>query len=195
MNKMLLFLCVIGQFCYAQNLIHFKMCDVSNGKVKSIKIVEPQQCIQEWDFLENGRISSYEVNGYKFDYEWIGDKEAKCSLSHEGAFMQSDYMYINSFTNEFYDFDAGDINTKLWFNKNGCQDHSVITQNNQSLINTYYYENEDDDYPYKIETETGIFRQVTFIHVLKRDSLNNVIEYSVTCNGQTINYVRNISYY
>lgn len=60
---------------------------------------------------------------------------------------------------------------------------------------TYSYKNADDDFPYKIEQELGMQKQTLFVQIIKRDFLNNVIEFTQTSNGQTIKCVREIIYY
>lgn len=51
-------------FCNAQNILNFKMCDVYYGKVKTIKIIQPEQMAAVAEFSEEGLISSYETGGY-----------------------------------------------------------------------------------------------------------------------------------
>lgn len=182
-------------FCNAQNIINFKMCDVYYGKVKTIKVIQPEQMAAVAEFSEEGLITSYETGGYKYIYEWIDKEEAKCSLTSGDVTLQSAFIYINNYTDEYYDFDAGAINMKLWFNKYGKLDHGLISQNNQCMKCTYNYKNADDDFPYKIEQELGMQKQTLFVQIIKRDSHNNVIEFTQTSNGQTIKCVREIIYY
>lgn len=67
--------------------------------------------------------------------------------------------------------------------------------NGNKMYSTYYYNNDSDLYPYKIENRMGTQSQTIFVNVEKYDSKGNAIEFTNSCNGITIQQKRLITYY
>lgn len=190
--QLIFLLCGIA--AYGQDVLDFRMCDVYRGKVKSIVVTSPEAMQSEVEFSVDGKIRYMKNATFKVDYEWNSDEELKLNISNTQG-TQSFYIYINEYRKDFYDYDMGEANMKIWFRDNGSLDKKEMTQNGNKMTSTYYYNNDSELYPYKIENRMGTQTQVVFINVEKCDSEGNAIVFSQSCNGITIQQKRIISYY
>lgn len=190
---LLLFL-LCGITTYGQDVLDFRMCDVYKGKVKSIVVTSPETMQSEAEFSIDGKIKSMRNSSFRVDYEWVNESELKLNIanSHES---QNLYIYINEYRKDYYDYDIGEGNVKIWFKDNGSIDKKEMIQNENKMTSTYYYNNDSDLFPYKIENQSGTQKQVIFVNVEKLDSEGNAVIFSQTCNGITVQQKRKISYY
>lgn len=180
---------------YSQELTP-KMLNVYNGKVKSITILEPE--VQKgvvYEFQEDGRIKAVIQNTMKSIFNWLSDDEAKCELLNDGIVVETAYLYINEYSELFYDYDAGTVNIKMWFKDNGAVSHGEILNNGTIFKTEYFYHNDSDIAPYKIVNQVGTQTQTTFVKINKVDKQGNITEFVQTCNGQSIKSKRIIKYY
>lgn len=177
-----------------QDLLDFRMCDVYKGKVKSIVVTSPENMQSEMKFSVDGKIKSMKNPMFQIDYEWNSDNELKLNVSNSQE-AQSFYIYINEYRKDYYDFDMGEGNVKIWFRDNGSHDKKEITQNGNKMVSTYYYHNDSDLYPYKIENKMGTQTQVIFVCIEKKDSEGNAVVFTQSCNGFTVQVKRKITYY
>lgn len=190
--QLLFLLC--GITAYGQDILDFRMCDVYNGKVKSIVVTSPEMMQSEIEFSLDGKTKYMKNSTFQIDYEWKSDEELKLNIRNSQE-SQNYYIYINEYRKDYYDYDLGEMNMKIWFRNNGSLDKKEITQGGNKMISTYYYHNDSELYPYKIENRMGTQTQIVFINVEKCDSKGNAIVFSQTCNGITIRQEREISYY
>lgn len=177
---------------YGQDILDFRMCDVYKGKVKSIVVTSPEQ--MEAEFTIDGKIKHMKNSMFNVDYEWTSDEELKLiiSNSHES---QTFYIYINDYRKDYYEYEMGEGNMKIWFRDNGSLEKKELTQNGNKIKTTYYYHSDTEMYPYKIETRMGTQTQVIYVNVEKYDSEGNAIVVSQSCNGITVRQKRTIYYY
>ena len=185
---------VCGIVAYGQDILDFRMCDVFNGKVKSIIQTSPEMIQNEVEFMIDGRVRHYKNKMFEVNYEWISDEELKLEVTTSQG-SQIVYMYINEYRKEYYDIDFAESNCKIWFRDNGGIDRKEMRQNGVKATQTYYYHSDSDLYPYKIESIMGTQSQVIYINVEKYDSKGNAIIYSQTSNGVTFQCKRIKTYY
>ncbi len=183
-----------GITAYSQDILDFRMCDVYKGHVKSIIVTSPETMQFEAEFSFNGKIKYMKNLTYQVDYEWNSDEELRLNVrnSQELHFF---YIYINEYRKDYYDYDIGEVNVKIWFRANGSLDRKEVTQSGNKMIATYFYHNESELYPYKIQNRVGTQTQVIFVNVEECDSKGNATVFSQTCNGITMRQKRKISYY
>lgn len=187
-----LLLCCLSAF--GQDVLNFRMCDVYRGKVKSIVVTSPEMMKSEAEFSTDGKIMSMKNSMLQIDYEWNGNDEVKL-LGNNSYGSETVYIYINEYKDDFYDYDMGETNMKVWFRENGSLYKKVMTQNGNTMTCTYHYQKDSDLYPYKIENRMGTQSQVIYVNVEKCDAKGNAIIFSQTSNGVTIQQKRKISYY
>lgn len=190
--QMLLLLSCIAT--YGQDILDFRMCDVYKGNVKSITITSPEMMQSETKFSPDGKITYMKNATFCVEYDWKSNEELKLTVSNTQG-TQSFYIYINEYRKNFYDYDIGENNCKIWFRENGSIEKKEGTQNGNKMYSTYYYRSDSDLYPYKIENRMGMQVQTIFVSVDKCDSKGNAIEFTTSCNGITIQQKRIISYY
>lgn len=192
---LLLFFLLNSLLGYSQELTP-NLCQVYYGKVKSITILEPEVLSGSYvEFNEDLKIKSQIQQGNKIAFDWLNEGEIKCELFINDSKVETAYMYINEFSDVFYDFDAGDSNYKVWFKDNGSISHSRISNNGNTMETQYYYKSDTEMFPYKIVNRMGSQSQTIYVKTLKFDSKGNAIEYTQTSNGQTIRTKRMIEYY
>lgn len=179
---------------YGQDILDFRMCDAYNGKVKSIVVTSPEMMQSVCEFSADGKIKHCKNNEIEVDYEWNGDEELKLIVSNSQE-TQTLYMYINAYRKDYYEYDLGEGNCKIWFRANGSVEKKIMSQNGITASSTYYYHNDSDLYPYKIENRMGTQSQVIYVNVEECDSMGNAIVVSQTCNGITVKQERTITYY
>lgn len=189
-----LFFLLCGVTAYGQDILDFRMCDVYKGHVKSIIVTFPETMQSETRFAFDGKIKYMKNSTFQVDYEWNSDEELKLNIKSTQE-LQSFYIYINEYQTDYYDYDIGEVNVKTWFRANGSLDRKEVTQSGNKMISTYFYHNEAELFPYKIENRIGAQTQVIFINVEECDSKGNAIVFSQTCNGITIRQERKIIYY
>lgn len=189
-----LLLLVYSVVMYGQDILDFRMLDVYKGKVKSIIVTSPETMQSEARFSPNGKIEYMKNATFSVKYDWKSNEELKLNISvaHES---HSFYIYINEYRKDYYDYDMGENNCKIWYRKNGSLDRKETTMNGNKMYSTYYYNNDSDLYPYKIENRMGTQSQTIFVNVEKCDSKGNAIEFTNSCNGFTIQQKRSITYY
>lgn len=190
--QLIFLLCGIA--AYGQDILDFRMCDVYRGKVKSIVVKSPKTMQSETEFSVDGRIKHMKNSMFEVDYEWNGDEELKLNINNSQE-TQSFYIYINEYQKDHYDYDIGEGNVKIWFRDNGSLDRKEMTQNGNKMASIYYYRNDSDLYPYKIENRMGTQTQAIFIDIEKYDSEGNAVVFSQSYNGITIQQRRIINYY
>lgn len=190
--QMLLLLSCIAT--YGQDILDFRMCDVYKGNVKSITIISPEMMQSETKFSPDGKITYMKNATFCVEYDWKSNEELKLTVSNTQG-TQSFYIYINEYRKNFYDYDIGENNCKIWFRENGSIEKKEGTLNGNNMYSTYYYRSDSDLYPYKIENRMGMQVQTIFVSVDKCDSKGNAIEFTTSCNGSTIQQKRIISYY
>lgn len=179
---------------YGQDILDFRMCDVYKGNVKSITITSPKMMQSETKFSPDGKITYMKNATFCVEYDWKSNEELKLTVSNTQG-TQSFYIYINEYRKNFYDYDIGENNCKIWFRENGSIEKKEGTQNGNKMYSTYYYRSDSDLYPYKIENRMGMQVQTIFVSVDKCDSKGNAIEFTTSCNCITIQQKRIISYY
>lgn len=190
--QMLLLLCSI--VVHGQDILDSRMCDTFKGKVKSITITSPEMMQSEVLFFPDGKIKFMKNASLCVEYEWKSNDELKLNIrSAQGS--EDLYIYINEYRKDCYEYDMGEGNVKIWFRENGSLDRKETTINGNKMYSTYYYNNDSDLYPYKIENRMGTQYQTIFVNVEKYDSKGNAIEFTNSCNGITIQQKRLITYY
>lgn len=177
-----------------QDILDSRMCDVYNGKVKAITTTSPEMMQSEMKFSPNGKISSLKNATISVEYDWISNEELKLKFSSTQG-VEYFYIYINEYRKDFYDFDVGENNRKIWFRENGSIDKDEVTINGNKKYTTYHYRSTTDLYPYKIEIRMGEQLQTIYVNIDRCDSMGNVIEFTYSCNGITIQGKRVITYY
>ena len=188
------FLLVCNIVAYGQDILDFRMCDVNKGKVKSIVVTSPEMMQSETDFHPDGKIKSMKNPMCQIEYTWNGEDEIKLIASNSmGA--ETFYIYINEYQKGYYDFDMGECNIKIWFRENGTIEKKEMTENEKKMTTTYFYRNDSEIYPYKIENRMGEQSQVIDINVNEYDEEGNATVFTKSCNGISMQIKRNISYY
>ena len=173
-----------------------KMCFVYNGKVKSIKTIKPKEqngFITE--FLESGKVKTVIQNDKTIELEWLNEEEVKCQLINNGNVLETEYIYVNEFSESYYDYEVGVMNYKVWFRGNGSISHMQISANGYTMEHRYFYNNETDLLPFKMVVQMGEQSQVTYITIDKFDSKGNAIKITQTINEQDFVIERGIEYY
>ena len=183
-----------GLTAYGQDVLDFRMLDAYKGKVKSIVVTSPEQMQSEAEFSIDGKITRMKNSMFQVDYEWNGDEELKLIISNSNE-SQTFFIYINEYRKDYYEYEMGDSNMKIWFRDNGSLQRKELTQNGNIVAVVYYYNSDTDLYPYKIVSTTGTQSQVNYINVEKCDSEGNAIVFTQACNGVSMQIKRNISYY
>lgn len=184
----------LSTLVFGQDILDFRMCDVYNGKVKSIVVSSPEQMQFEAEFTVDGKIKHMKNPMFNVDYDWIGDDELKIIMSN-GQESQTFYLYINEYKKDYYEYEMGDSIMKIWFRQNGSIDKKELTQNGNKLTINYYYHSDSDLYPYKTESRMGTQLQTIYITVDKYDLQGNAIVISQSSNGITVQQKRTIKYY
>ena len=91
---------VCGIVAYGQDILDFRMCDVFNGKVKSIIQTSPEMIQNEVEFMIDGRVRHYKNKMFEVNYEWISDEELKLEVTTSQG-SQIVYMYIDEYRKEY----------------------------------------------------------------------------------------------
>ena len=188
------FLMLLSTLVFGQDILDFRMCDVFNGKVKSISVTSPEQMQSEIEFTVDGKIKHMKNPMFNVDYDWIGDDELKIIMSN-GQESESFYIYINEYREDYYEYEMGESTMRIWFRHNGSINKKELTQNGNVMEMNYDYHSDSDLYPYKTETRMGAQSQTIYMKVDKYDSRGNAIVCSQSSNGITIQLERTIKYY
>lgn len=178
---------------FAQFNVYARMLGIPNGKPQKLVI---ETTGEVYTFDKEGRLTSVSNGENEIRYSWNGQK-IKFTAYQNGNKLGEDYMTVTTNTDREVSISLleGDGTIKETYRENGSEDQFILSSNGQSMIETCYYNSEEDKYPYKVtqsfqgQTETLLMSGYEF------DAKGNLVKRIIKNNGQSITEIRTISYY
>ena len=193
MNKicLFLFLAFTALSSSAQFNVYARMFGITNGK--------PQKIVMEttgevFTFDKDGRLISYSLDNDEIRYSWNGQKITLTAYQN-GKKIGEDYMTVTNNTDREVLLSLPSGTVKETYRANGSEDQSILSSNGQSMVETCFYNSEEDRCPYKVTQSFQGQTETILISGYEFDAKGNWIKSTVKSNGQTMTEIRTITYY
>lgn len=198
MKKMIFMLLAIVAITsvQAQELTQ-RMFNIYNGNAKTL--VEGYQGMEQKmtvQFDRQGRVLSKTDGVTKYVYNWASDgKSIDVKGYFNGQYQGAQPIYISEMSSSKYIYEIAGVTYTILFKSNGAINKMTASAGGQCMTTTYYYNDPNSQFPYKIVTSQDGQSMSTSISVISKDSKGNCTKNSQTVNGQSAINESAITYY
>lgn len=193
MKKIIFFilLAMTAMASSAQFNVYARMFGITNGI--------PQKIVMEstgevFSFDKEGRLTLYTIGENEIRYSWHGNKITLTAYQN-GNKIGEDYMTVISNTDREILLSLPDGTVKETYRANGSEDQSILSSNGQSMVETCFYNSEEERSPYKVTQTFQGQTETILVSGYEFDVKGNWIKSAVKSNGQTMTEIRTITYY
>ena len=159
----------------------------------------PQKIVMETTgeviiFDKEGRIKSFSLGGDEIRYSWNGQKITLTAYQN-GNKLGEDYMTVTTNNDHEISILLPNGTLKETYRANGSEEQSILSSNGQSMVETCYYNSEEDKVPYKCTQSFEGQTEILMLSGYQLDSRGNWVRRTTKCNGQSMTEIRTITYF